>query len=86
MATLPELLKTTMEMSGSDLHIATNTAPQVRVHGELQRLLEALLLRVGQHAVGQLLRFRGRHVGAFEARQVPVHADLRRRLRGDVKV
>jgi twitching motility protein PilT len=38
MATLSELLKTTMEMEGSDLHIATNTPPQVRVHGHLQRL------------------------------------------------
>ena len=31
MATLPELLKTTVEMEGSDLHISTNTPPQVRV-------------------------------------------------------
>ncbi len=38
MATLPELLKTTMEMGGSDLHLTTNSPPQVRVHGELQRL------------------------------------------------
>ena len=38
MATLPELLKTTVEMDGSDLHITTNTPPQVRVHGQLQRL------------------------------------------------
>jgi twitching motility protein PilT len=38
MATLPELLKTTVEMQGSDLHIATNTPPQIRVHGHLQRL------------------------------------------------
>jgi twitching motility protein PilT len=38
MATLPELLKTTVEMEGSDLHIATATPPQVRVHGHLQRL------------------------------------------------
>src|SRR5438067_8062347 len=37
--TLPELLKTTVELSGSDLHISTNTPPQVRVHGHLQRLL-----------------------------------------------
>src|SRR6476619_3197154 len=36
--TLPELLKTTVELGGSDLHIATNTPPQVRVHGKLQRL------------------------------------------------
>src|ERR1700681_3472193 len=38
MATLPDLLKTTIELGGSDLHIATNTPPQVRVNGELQRL------------------------------------------------
>src|SRR4029453_8571386 len=38
MATLPELLKKTVEMEGSDLHITTNTPPQVRVHGHLQRL------------------------------------------------
>jgi twitching motility protein PilT len=38
MATLPELLKTMVEMDGSDLHIATQTPPQVRVHGHLQRL------------------------------------------------
>jgi twitching motility protein PilT len=38
MATLPELLKTMVDLDGSDLHIATNTPPQVRVHGHLQRL------------------------------------------------
>jgi twitching motility protein PilT len=38
MATLPELLKTTVELQGSDLHITTNTPPQVRVHGHLTRL------------------------------------------------
>jgi len=38
MPTLPELLKATVDMEGSDLHISTNTPPQVRVHGELQRL------------------------------------------------
>ena len=38
MPTLPELLKKTVEMDGSDLHITTNTPPQVRVHGKLQRL------------------------------------------------
>jgi twitching motility protein PilT len=37
-ATLPDLLKMTVDMEGSDLHIATNTPPQVRVHGELRRL------------------------------------------------
>src|SRR6476661_2542598 len=38
MANLPELLKTLVESSGSDLHIATNTPPQMRVHGHLQRI------------------------------------------------
>ena len=38
MATLPELLKMTVDLNGSDLHIAIDTPPQVRVHGELQRL------------------------------------------------
>jgi twitching motility protein PilT len=38
LATLPELLKTTVEMSASDLHLTTSTPPQVRVHGKLQRL------------------------------------------------
>jgi twitching motility protein PilT len=38
MATLPELLKTLVELNGSDLHITTNTPPQIRVHGKLQTL------------------------------------------------
>ena len=38
MATLPELLKTLVDMNGSDLHIATATPPQVRVDGHLTRL------------------------------------------------
>src|SRR5829696_6718149 len=37
-ATLPELLKTLVDMDGSDLHISTATPPQIRVHGHLQRL------------------------------------------------
>jgi twitching motility protein PilT len=38
MATLPELLKAMVDLEGSDLHITTNTPPQIRVHGHLQRL------------------------------------------------
>ncbi len=38
MATLPELLKSLVELDGSDLHITTSSPPQVRVHGHLQRL------------------------------------------------
>ena len=38
MATLPELLKTLVDLNGSDLHLTTATPPQVRVHGKLQVL------------------------------------------------
>ena len=38
MATLPELLQSLVSLEGSDLHITTDTPPQVRVHGHLQRL------------------------------------------------
>jgi twitching motility protein PilT len=38
MATLPELLTTLVDNDGSDLHITTNTPPQVRIHGHLQPL------------------------------------------------
>jgi twitching motility protein PilT len=38
MATLIELLKTAVDMNGSDLHITADTPPQVRVLGHLQRL------------------------------------------------
>ena len=37
-ASLSELLKTMLEMGGSDLHITTNSPPQVRVHGHLRPL------------------------------------------------
>ena len=37
-ATLSDLLKKMLEMSGSDLHITTQSPPQVRVHGHLHPL------------------------------------------------
>src|ERR1700761_201035 len=36
--TLSELLKKMIEMGGSDLHLSTNSAPRVRVHGKLRAL------------------------------------------------
>ncbi len=39
--TLPDLLKATLEMKGSDLHLSIGCPPQVRVDGELVRLKEA---------------------------------------------
>ena len=53
---------------------------------ELQRLLEAVLLGVGEHAVGELLgldRGEGRQV---QGPELAVHADLRRGVGGDVEV
>ena len=38
MATLPDLLKVTVDLGGSDLHITTNTPPQVRINGFLRPL------------------------------------------------
>jgi twitching motility protein PilT len=38
MATLPELLRTAVDMGASDLHLSIDTPPQVRVHGDLKRL------------------------------------------------
>src|SRR5206468_7932846 len=37
-ASLSDLLRKMLEMSGSDLHITTSSPPQVRVHGHLQPL------------------------------------------------
>jgi twitching motility protein PilT len=36
--TLSELLKKMIEMGGSDLHLSTNSAPRIRVHGKLRPL------------------------------------------------
>ena len=36
--TLPDLLKKLTDLGGSDLHLSTNSAPQVRVHGHLSPL------------------------------------------------
>lgn len=38
--TLPDLLRKMTDLGGSDLHITTNSAPQVRVHGHLRPLEE----------------------------------------------
>ncbi|HEY6362862.1 MAG TPA: type IV pilus twitching motility protein PilT [Vicinamibacterales bacterium] len=43
MATLPELLRRVVELEGSDLHITTDTPPQIRVHGHLERVEGASL-------------------------------------------
>jgi len=40
---LPDLLKATCDLGGSDLHLASGSPPQVRVDGDLRRLEEAPL-------------------------------------------
>ena len=35
---LPDLLKATLELGGSDLHLSMGSPPQVRVDGHLKRL------------------------------------------------
>jgi twitching motility protein PilT len=37
---IPELLGKLLEMNGSDLHLTAGTPPTVRVHGELERLMD----------------------------------------------
>src|SRR5687768_13195162 len=43
MTTLPDLLRKVVELEGSDLHITTDTPPQIRVHGHLERVAEPVL-------------------------------------------
>jgi len=38
--TLPDLLRKMTDAGGSDLHLTTNSSPQIRVHGHLQALTE----------------------------------------------
>ena len=69
-------------------HVAAEArhAPDAEREVELERLLEPLLLRVGQHAVGQRLGVGGTERRQVEDLQLAVHADLRRRLRRQVQV
>ena len=59
--TLPDLLKTTVERGGSDLHLSISTPPQIRVDGDLVRLegedLRVLRQRgVGMNLLARLIR------------------------------
>jgi hypothetical protein len=51
---------------------------------ELQGFFEALLLCIGENAVDQLLGLGRRQLRQLQPLQVPMHANLRRRIRGDV--
>ena len=85
MATLPELLKTLVEKGGSDLHITTNTPPQIRVHGHLQRLEGTDLTPADtkQLAYSVLTDGFARPVSTCEMRlgETPIRRAIARRLR-----
>ena len=69
-------------------HVAAKARQVLKSEGkvQLQVFLEAVLLRVGQHAVGQRLRVGGRQGRHIQGPQVSVNADARRAIRGDVEV
>ena len=68
------------------VHAEARQALDAEREVELQRLLESLLLRVGQHAVGELLGFRRIHVSARQPHEVSVDTHLRRCGGGDMEV
>src|SRR5258708_2788907 len=54
---LSDLLKRMLEMSGSDLHITTNSPPQIRVHGHLVPLALPQMTPAETSAVFRLIPF-----------------------------
>src|SRR5436305_53213 len=117
--TLHQLLKTMVERGGSDLHVTTNSPPQIRIDGklvpldmppltapetkqlaysvltdaqkhrfeeELELFFEAMLLRVGQDRVGQLLGLGRRQRRHVERHELAVDPDLRRGVGRNVKI
>ena len=60
--------------------VGAETGQSLQTEGEVkfEVLFEAMLLRVGHDAVGQLLGFGRRHLRQIERYQVAVNANLRR--------
>ena len=61
-----------------DVGAEAGQALQTEGEVEFEVFFEAVLLRVGHDAVGQLLGFGRRHLRQVERHQVSVHANLRR--------
>ena len=53
---------------------------------QFEAFFETVLLRIGHDAIGQLLGLGRRQLRQVERHQMSVHADLRRRVGGDVEV
>ncbi len=68
--------------------VGAEASQAFQAEGEIQfeAFFETVLLRIGHHAVGQLLGFGGRQLRQVEWHQMSVHADLGRRVGGDVEV
>ncbi len=69
-------------------NVGTKTSEALQTERKVQfkAFLEAMLLRVGHDRVGKLLGLRRRHLRQVERDQVPVHANLGRRIGGDVEI
>ncbi len=68
--------------------VGAEAGQALQTEGEVQLeiFFEAVLLRIGHDAVGQLLGFGRRHLRQVERHQMPVHPNLRRRVGGDVEI
>ena len=53
MATLPDLLKTLVDVNGSDLHLTAGSPPVIRVNGELRPVQGVLARGPHQRRAGQ---------------------------------
>ena len=69
-----------------DVGAEAGQALQAEGEVEFEVFFEAVLLRVGHDAVGQLLGLGRRQLRQVERHQVSVHANLRRRIGGDVEI
>src|SRR5260370_8082952 len=68
--------------------VTTKTRQSLQTKGkiQLQTLLKTVLLRVGQHAIGELFSFGGREGWHVQRLQVSIHPHLRRTIRCDMDV
>ena len=69
-----------------DVRTETGQTFQTEGEVELEALFKAMLLRVGHDAIGQLLGLGRSHLRQIERHQMTVHADLWRRVGGDVQI
>ncbi len=69
-------------------HVGAEAGQAFQSEGEVEfeAFLEAVLLGVRHDAVGQLLGLGGSHLRKIQRHQVPVDADLGRRIGGDVEI